>query len=148
MPAYSSFFISGAADSVAPLLKGGATPNSPMLSGSSMLTEMSSSLLLIIGCLLITLWLVRRFLPKRYLPTGANAIKVIDNYSLGSKTKITIIEVDQQALVLGVTEENISLLHKMPAKTELSEQAEAKSAPPSFGQLIKTCLVKSRNSDA
>lgn len=142
MPAYSSFFISGAADSVAPLLKGGSTPNSPMLSGSSMLTEMSSSLLL------ITLWLVRRFLPKRYLPTGANAIKVIDNYSLGSKTKITIIEVDQQALVRGVTEENISLLHKMPAKTEPSEQAEAKSAPPSFGQLIKTCLVKSRNSDA
>lgn len=121
MPAYSSFFISYAADSMAPLSK--ATPNSPMLSGSSMLTEMSSSLLLIISCLLITLWLVCHFLPKHYLPTGTNAIKVINNYSLGSKTKITIIEVDQQALVLGGIEENINLLHKMPAKTKLSEQA-------------------------
>ncbi|MFV9997636.1 MAG: flagellar biosynthetic protein FliO [Arsenophonus endosymbiont of Dermacentor nuttalli] len=30
-------------------------------------------------------------------------MKVTDNYSLGNKAKITIIEVDQQALVLGVT---------------------------------------------
>ena len=68
-----------------------------------MLTEMSSTLLLIVGCLVVTLWLVRRFLPKRYLTTRASAIKVTDNYSLGNKAKITIIEVDQQALVLGVT---------------------------------------------
>lgn len=149
MPAYSSFLIAGAADSAAPVLKGGTTTNSPsLLSGSSMLTEMSSSLLLIIGGLLVTLWLVRRFLPKRYLTTRSSAIKVTDNYSLGNKAKITIIEVEGQALVLGVTEENITLLHKMPAKTEPNEQQQSASVPPSFGQFMKTCLVKSRNSDA
>ncbi|HGJ5875298.1 MAG TPA: flagellar biosynthetic protein FliO [Arsenophonus sp.] len=48
---------------------------------------------------------MRRFLPKRYLTTRANPIKVRDNYSLGNEAKITIIEVDQKALVLDVTEE-------------------------------------------
>ncbi|MFV9997637.1 MAG: hypothetical protein AB8W37_08440 [Arsenophonus endosymbiont of Dermacentor nuttalli] len=72
MPAYSSFLIAGMADNAAPLLKGGTTTSTPLLSGSSMLTEMSSTLLLIVGCLVVTLWLVRRFLPKRYLTTRAS----------------------------------------------------------------------------
>lgn len=142
MPGYSSFLISGAADSAAPLLKGSSSSSSPLLSGSSMLTEMSSTLFLIIGCLLVTLWLVRRFLPKRYLTSRSSAIKVTDNYSLGSKAKITIIEVDQQALVLGVTEENITLLHKMPAKTTENEPNEFATEPASFSQLMKTMLNK------
>lgn len=142
MPAYSSFLTFGAADSAAPLLKGSATSSPVMLSGSSMLTEMSSTLFLGIGGLLLTLWLVRRFLPKRYLATRSSAIKVIDNYSLGSKAKITIIEVESQALVLGVTEENITLLHKMPAKTLETEPDEPTAGPSAFGQLMKTMLNK------
>ncbi|MFW0053143.1 MAG: hypothetical protein AB8W32_05770 [Arsenophonus endosymbiont of Dermacentor nuttalli] len=40
------------------------------------------------------------------------------------------------------------MLHKIAAKTEPNDQAQPVSVPPSFGQLMKICLTKSRKSDA
>lgn len=72
---------------------------------------MLGSLFLVIFLILAMAWLAKKFKLSTTLKNNKN-FKLIEQLSLGSKQKIIIVEVDSERLVLGVTEQNISLLNK------------------------------------
>ena len=72
------------------------------------------ALLFILALILGGAWLAR----KTGLVRGRSQhdIKVVSSYSLGGRGFITVVEVEKTRLVLGVTPQNITLLHQLPTK--------------------------------
>lgn len=70
------------------------------------------ALLFILALIMGGAWLARRAGLIR--GRSQQDIKVVSSYSLGGRGFITIVEVENTRLVLGVTPQNISLLHTLP----------------------------------
>lgn len=70
------------------------------------------SLVFIVFLILAAAWLTRR---EGWLRNGSQAsLKVLGSQSLGARAYVALVEVDDARLVLGVTPNNISLLHTLP----------------------------------
>ncbi|MFA5598703.1 MAG: flagellar biosynthetic protein FliO [Pusillimonas sp.] len=70
------------------------------------------ALLFILALILGGAWLARRTGLIR--GRSQSNIKVVSSYSLGGRGFITVVEVEQTRLVLGVTPQNITVLHHLP----------------------------------
>jgi len=90
------------------------------------LIKMISSLLLVLGLILALAYGTRRFLRSRFSRwQTAPLVQVLSTAYLGPKKEISIIEVGQQYLVVGVTPHQISLLTRLdhsPIPQEMSEK--------------------------
>lgn len=70
------------------------------------------SLIFIVLLILAGAWLTRR---AGWLRAGdAQAIKILGSQSLGAKSFVALVQVEDARLVLGITGTQISLLHTMP----------------------------------
>ncbi|NYT61958.1 flagellar biosynthetic protein FliO [Alcaligenaceae bacterium] len=70
------------------------------------------SLIFIVMLILAGAWLTRR---AGWLRTGGNqSIRVVGSQSLGAKAYVALVEVEDARLVLGITSNQISLLHTLP----------------------------------
>ena len=67
--------------------------------------------LLTVGATLVHWWLKGRGL----LPTAANPIRVVAMRSLGGKKSVAVVEVESQRFLLGVTDDAVSLLSRLPS---------------------------------
>ncbi|EJD6409213.1 flagellar biosynthetic protein FliO [Providencia rettgeri] len=109
--------------------------NAPAIDHSNSLTQISGSLGVIILLILIGAWLVKKlgFAPKKM--GKEQIVKVTSSCSLGNKERVVVVEVNNECLVLGVTAQNISLLHQYPAqnKTTISSVIE----PLTFQSVLK-----------
>jgi flagellar biogenesis protein FliO len=123
------------------LLGGRKASTSSSASSSAALGNLLTALLCI-GLLLFGIWLGkaqggRNELPRRVgqprNSNAASAIKIVDNIALGQGRQLTIVEVNGEALVLGVTSQNVALLDKYslhrsaPERNsqQLAEEAES-----------------------
>lgn len=71
------------------------------------------ALLFVLVLMLALTWIARRYGWLRH--TGqSRLLRVLATHSLGARCNITIIQVDDTRLVLGVTPQEISLLHVLP----------------------------------
>ena len=78
------------------------------------LLKMISSLLLVLGIILLCAYGARRFLRSRFSHWKRESlIQVLSTTYLGSKKEISVIEVGQEYLVVGVTPNRISLLARL-----------------------------------
>ncbi len=80
----------------------------------SSLVKMLSSLLIVLGLILLLAYLVRRFLgsrPGRW--RSEPMIRQLSTTYLGSKRQISVIAVGQEYLVVGVTPHQISLITRL-----------------------------------
>src|SRR3546814_5715752 len=74
------------------------------------------SLLFIVALILAGAWVTRR---AGWLRTGANEeIKILGTRSLGARTCVTLVQVENARLLLGVTNSQVSLLHTLPPRSE------------------------------
>ena len=67
--------------------------------------------LLTVGVTLVHWWLKGRGL----LPTASNPIRVVAMRSLGGKKSVAVVEVESQRFLLGVTDDAVSLLSRLPS---------------------------------
>jgi flagellar biosynthetic protein FliO len=74
-------------------------------------------LAIVLGLLVLVLYVMKRFLVLRRGPDGDLFIKVLSSLHLSPKTKIEVIEVSGERIVLGITPGNISFLTKLDALT-------------------------------
>jgi len=107
--------------------------------------RMVISLAFIVVIILLGAWLMRR---AGWLRVGAGqAIKVVGTHSLGARSSVAIVQVDDIRLVLGVTPQQVTLLHTLPAAKpgplETSESIENHQA--SFGHSLRSALARRRN---
>lgn len=81
------------------------------------LLRLSLSLAAVVVLIFVAAWFARR---SGLITPKDQSIRVIASHSLGGRNNIVIIEVEQQRLVLGVTQQQINLLHTLP-KSNLFE---------------------------
>lgn len=86
------------------------------------LLRLSLSLVLVIALIFLAAWVARRSGLLRN--QGQAQLQVIAAQSLGGRNRIVIVEVEQARLVLGITQQHISLLHTLP-------KSSASTTPPS-----------------
>lgn len=83
------------------------------------LSSMVLSLFSIVLVLLVLYWLVKRYLAQRLGLTRVQSMKVISITMLGPKEKIVMVDTREgEALILGVTAHQITLLDKRPIPIE------------------------------
>lgn len=99
------------------------------------LIRISVSLVLIVGLILLSAWLAKRSGLLR--PKGPQRINILSSQSLGPRTNVVLVEVGKQQLLLGVTPQQITTLHRFEngpdtvetrTSTTANEQAQASTA--------------------
>jgi flagellar biosynthetic protein FliO len=84
-------------------------------------------LIVIIGLILLSAWVMRKISPSM----GSNSLlKVISATSVGPREKVVIVEIEEQWLVVGVTSSQVNLLKKLP-----------KGVLPSLGNVNNSSFV-------
>ncbi len=87
------------------------------------------SLIFIVAMILACAWAMRRSGWLR--SANPQAIKVLGSQSLGGRSFVSVVQVEDARLVLGVTAQQISLLHTLPPLAPGMPAEPA--APPSGG---------------
>ncbi|ENN8375783.1 flagellar biosynthetic protein FliO [Providencia rettgeri] len=110
-------------------------PNATAIDHNDSLTQISGTLGGIIILILAGAWLVKKlgFAPKKM--GNEQIIKVKSRCSLGNKERIVVVEVNNECLVLGVTTQNISLLHQYSSEPESTTGLPVE--PLTFQSLLK-----------
>ncbi|RLM27217.1 flagellar biosynthetic protein FliO [Brenneria alni] len=112
----------------------------PPLTGGMLLTQVGSVLGGILLFILLIAWLMRKlgFAPQ----TKSNKLlKVISACQVGQRERVVIVEVDNSWLVLGVTTQNVTLLHTQPAQPhDVAESGQVK--PTEFARLLQKVLKR------
>ena len=102
--------------------------------------KMGAAMLLIVSGLLIALYFFKRLASSRSrLLGGQDAIQILATRHLAPKNFITLVEIGDSVLTLGVTSENITTLDKIPSET-FHKNAELKDTGPdrnSFAYRLK-----------
>ncbi|MFP9229731.1 flagellar biosynthetic protein FliO [Pectobacterium cacticida] len=139
------------ATSSVPLASQSTLVTEPPLTGSTLLTQVGSVLVGILLFILLLAWLVRKlgFAPQ----TKQNKwLKVVSHCSLGPRERVVIVEVDKTWLVLGVTAQQITQLHTLPAQsttdkstTESNSSGDLRSV--NFNRLFKKVLKRPEKSE-
>ncbi len=80
------------------------------------LLRLSLSLVLVVILILVAAWLARRSGLLRN--KGQTTIQIIASQSLGARNNIIVVEIEKQRLVLGVSQQQINLLHILPNPLE------------------------------
>ena len=94
--------------------------------------KMLSALGVVLGCLLVFLYLAKKFLKRDIGGTNNRVIKVLANQYVGVKKNISLVQVPGAVLVLGITNDNIRLLTKIEDESfvnslSMGEEREAES---------------------
>jgi len=112
----------------------------PAISTGSMLTQVSGVLAAIIILILACAWVAKRFgfASRR---SGSQTLNISASCSLGQRERVVIVDVDDARLVLGVTAQQITHLHTLPAKPQ-QETPDAAEPKPDFRQVLQS-LMKS-----
>lgn len=112
----------------------GAEPGSPVN-----LAQITLSLLLIVGLLIGASVLSKKFGLQRMVNNGGLPFKMIGSTSLGPQQRLMVIEIGDQWVVLGVTQQQISHIVSMPRQELPQDGADAK---PPFASWMQSALEK------
>jgi flagellar protein FliO/FliZ len=100
------------------------------------LVKMVGGLAGVLAVMLILYWLVRRFLPGKGMPLKSARMRVLGRLGLGQRSQVTLVQVGEKVLVLGVTPGSVTILDKMDSVQELEEASQGKRA--STGGFMET----------
>lgn len=118
--------------------------SAPALPAGSVLTQVSTALGGILLLILLAGWLFRRL---GFAPQARNSklLNLRASCQVGQRERVVVIEVENTLLVLGVTAQQITPLHTLPAPPKDSTVAD--TAPPAdFRQLMQKVLKRPEKS--
>lgn len=105
--------------------------------------QMLTALSIVLGGLLIVFYLMRRFFKKDLAGTKEQVIKILANQYIGVKKNIALVEVPGAVLVLGITNDRISLLTKIEDESILDHVRHKQNRmPPSFSDHLQRVTAK------
>ncbi|KHN53595.1 flagellar biosynthetic protein FliO [Pectobacterium fontis] len=118
----------------------------PPLTGSMLLTQVGSVLAGILLFILLIAWLARKL---GFAPQGKQnkLLKVVSSCPVGQRERVVIVEVDNTWLVLGVTTQQITPLHTLPAQPTTDSSSTGDIKPVDFNQLLKKVLKRPEKSE-
>jgi flagellar protein FliO/FliZ len=117
---------------------GAAVPASPLSVGS--LAELTLSLLLIVGLILVISWAMKRF--RIAVPRGRGELTVLDQIALGPRDRVVLVGIGAAQVLVGIG------ANGMVALTPLSVPIDLKPAPPApaFADRLRELMKRPGNS--
>ena len=113
--------------------------------------QMLTALAIVLGGLFVVVYFAKRFLKRDAGGPGNPLIRVIASQYIGVKKNIALVEVPGTVLVIGVSNDNISLLTKIEDPNVLDGiKEETSRISPSFSdhlQRLTTRFKQAKNSD-
>lgn len=105
--------------------------------------QMLTALGIVLGGLLLVFYFLKRYLKRDVGGSSGQLIQVIASQYIGIKKNITLIKVPGTILVVGVSNDNISMLTKIEDKEiiEAIEQ-EASGISPSFSDHLQRLTAR------
>ena len=93
--------------------------------------QMLTALGIVLGGLFVVFYLMKRFLKRDVGGPKEQLIKVISSQYIGIKKNISLVEIPGSVLVVGISNDNISLLTKIEDKVVLDgiRQQKLREAP-------------------
>lgn len=118
-------------------------------SGAGSLAQVTLSLILVLGAVFASAWLVRRF--RNFGRPGTGAIQIVADVALGTKERAVLIQVGAQQLLLGVAPGRVNTLHVLaePVRTDDAQRgggadelspSSSPSPRPDFKSILKRSL--------
>lgn len=105
--------------------------------------QMLTALGIVLGGLLVVFYLMKRYLKRDVGGPNGQLIRVIANQYIGVKKNITLVEVPGSILVIGVSNDKISLLTKIEDETILEGlRPAATGVTPSFSDHLQRLTAK------
>lgn len=105
------------------------------------ITSMLASLLLVLVCIFVFAYLMKQTnLLKN--AKGKSQIKVVATQPLSSKGRVQMIEINGQQYLLGVTEQNITLLDKLDKPLTTEKESDKKPTVTPFSTLLSKISKK------
>ena len=120
---------------------------SPAAVGAGSLTQVTLSLLLVLGIVFAAAWLTRRL--RGFGRFGNGALQVVTEISVGTKERVVLVQVGKQQLLLGVAPGRVNTLHVLdepvvsqPSNTLLTPAADGTTPPhpTDFKSILKRSL--------
>lgn len=109
--------------------------------GSS-LVQLVGGMVVVIGLLLGTLWLIKRLSGPR---GAASGLKVLGAAPVGTRERVVLVELADKVLVLGVTQNSVNTLHTLDAETFRKHGGTPPAAPAaSFQSWFAQALERRR----
>ena len=113
--------------------------------------QMLTALGIVLGGLLVVFYFMKRFLKRDVGGSKEQLIKVISSQYIGIKKNISLVEIPGSVLVVGISNDNISLLTKIEDKVVLDGLRQEKlRVAPSFSDHLQRLTDKfkqGKNSD-
>lgn len=94
---------------------------SPITSGSML--QVLFGLILVLGAIAGTAWLLRRIAPGQ--TSAGGVLKLVGGMMVGQKERLVLVEIGETWLVLGVAPGQVNTLHTMPKPTNANLQTAA-----------------------
>ncbi|WP_410497438.1 flagellar biosynthetic protein FliO [Chitinibacter sp. S2-10] len=117
-----------------------AAANPSASSGVGSLLQVLLALALVLGLIVAAAWLMRRF---SLVPgAGSGHLRVVSGVMVGQRERVVIVEIEGQWLVLGVTGEQVNVLHKLDKPEGVDVAAPAL---PAFAQWLQAALEKRKD---
>jgi len=77
------------------------------------------SLFLVLGIIVVSVWLVKRF--GRFSGMAEGSLRILGVLAVGQREKVLLVQVGDEQLLLGVTASRITNLHKLASPIEVTE---------------------------
>lgn len=98
------------------------------------------ALIFVLAIIIGAAWAMRRF---SLVPGGANSqMRVVSGVMVGTRERVVIVEVRDTWLVLGVTSEQVNLLHSLDKPLDAPD---SKPASPQFAEWLQKAMAKRKS---
>lgn len=108
----------------------------------STLVQLTGGLAVVVALLLGSLWLIKRLSGPRGAAAG---LKVLGAAPVGPRERVVLVELADQVLVLGVTQNNVNTLHTLPAETFRQYSSGTPAAAPDFQGWLAKALERRKD---
>ncbi len=104
------------------LLAAEPAPATASLNSGSAMLQLLFNLLLVLGMILLAAWLYRRLNRLQARAAGGQWMQIRASLPLGFREKLVLVQVGQEYLVLGITQQRMECLARMQDLQPLSEE--------------------------
>ena len=108
----------------------------PLAAGN--LAQLTLGLLVVLGAVLATAWLLRRY--GGLQTSGNGALRILGGLSMGPRERVVLVQVGDTQLLLGVAPGRVQTLHKLDQPVDI---AESNLAQGKFADRLQAMMKKS-----
>lgn len=103
--------------------------------------KLGVALVLVLCVFFAFAWLMRRL---NHMPAGESGLQIVSGLNVGSKEKLMVVQMGEEQVLIGVTQQSISKLHVL--KDAIPPIGSGSKGQPVFATLLNNVLNKGTTS--